>query len=253
MFSFGGGDIDYVGSYSYLITDLVLNTIGLIVVIAAFPKQSKLQFTGHLESRLDQNLLIFAMTGNYFLLSFRMISSFIGILEGTSPLKYCVLHFAGSIVSFVESTLNVLFVIDGLRRKSETREHIKKKPGRSLITFLLICNLSMWVVNSFKLKDINDSHLMQDFFGEIGWVIILYLCLPVAVFFRFHMSVCLSDIWSDAYSKPSQFPPRPPTQLSTISEASTMPQSPKGDAAQARRAVFFLSHNAEKMNQATEI
>ena len=55
--------------------------------------------------------------------------------------------------------------------------------------------------NSFEMKEALVLDIMVEFYGSIAWTIMLYISLPLSVFFRFHSVVCLSDIWSESYSK----------------------------------------------------
>ena len=41
-------------------------------------------------------------------------------------------------------------------------DQVKKKPGREVVTFLLVCNLAMWAINSLETNRA-DSHPIQVF------------------------------------------------------------------------------------------
>ncbi len=41
----------------------------------------------------------------------------------------------------------------------------------------------------------------EDFFGTTAWPIILNITLPLVVFYRFHSSVCMADMWSGCYER----------------------------------------------------
>ena len=111
------------------------------------------------------------------------------------------LHVISKSVNFIQATCQVLFIIDGLRRRSVTSEQLNNKPGRSLVTFLLICNLAMWLINTFLMKELTQSKMLRSFYGDLPWVIMVHTTLPLAIFFRFHSSICLSDIWLIAYRR----------------------------------------------------
>lgn len=102
----------------------------------------------------------------------------------------------------VQVLVQTPLIIDGLRRSSNTKELQKEKPGRELVTFLIVCNVAMWIMQTFEVK----SHGLQDnrheFYGEELWTIIGHLCVPLMMFYRFHSSVCLVDIWKCAYEAP---------------------------------------------------
>jgi hypothetical protein len=46
----------------------------------------------------------------------------------------------------------------------------------------------------------------NEFFGVVPWAIILNITLPLVVFYRFHSSVCLADIWCAAYEPEEELP-----------------------------------------------
>ena len=137
----------------------------------------------------------------YFLVGAKMVAAFDALGEDEEQDTFNILYIVWGFISFIQASFQVVFIIDGFRREATTRQHQHEKPGRSMISFLLFSNLAMWLINSFQLKETYQSSIMRDFYGDVAWTIILYLTLPLAVFFRFHSVVCLSDIWIEAYKK----------------------------------------------------
>ena len=45
-------------------------------------------------------------------------------------------------------------------RFAYTNEQVKRKPGREVVTFLLVCNLAMWAINTLETNRA-DSHPIQ--------------------------------------------------------------------------------------------
>ncbi len=66
--------------------------------------------------------------------------------------------------------------------------------------FILICNLAIWLNLTFELGESYDSILLREYYGPLAWTVILYMLTPLAVFFRFHSAVCLSDLWDGVYT-----------------------------------------------------
>lgn len=95
------------------------------------------------------------------------------------------------------------FIIDGLRRCSKEKQFRRKKPGKGLITFIMIINVVLWILITLEIKMVDKYHSMPAYFGKFVWMIVLDTCLPLMLFYRFHSSVCLSDIWKHAYEKDS--------------------------------------------------
>jgi len=103
----------------------------------------------------------------------------------------------------IQVILQTPCIIDGLRRCSNTEELRRAKPGRELVTFLIICNLAMWIIETFEIKSVYAQHEQISFYGSILWTLLSHMTLPLTLFYRFHSSVCLVDIWKSAYESTS--------------------------------------------------
>ncbi len=47
-----------------------------------------------------------------------------------------------------------------MHRFAYCSEQVKRKPGREVVTFLLVCNLAMWAINTLETNRA-DSHPIQ--------------------------------------------------------------------------------------------
>lgn len=132
-----------------------------------------------------------------------------------------------SLASIVQTACQTMFILDASRRNAGTAEQMRKKPGREIVTFLLVANLAMWAISTLeksraeshpiqlKLVQINtliqirrkSSYLfnfyyisiLHSFYGLWAWTIITHVSMPLAIFYRFHSTVCLCEIWKRAY------------------------------------------------------
>lgn len=93
----------------------------------------------------------------------------------------------------------MFLILEASRRQASSVDQMMKKPGRTLITFLLVLNLAMWIVNTFELKHAENHTIHATYYKGIAWKIIIHFSLPLLIFFRFHSTVCLADVWSSAY------------------------------------------------------
>lgn len=113
----------------------------------------------------------------------------------------------GLILAFIyalhltQVTLQTPFLVDGIRRCSNERKFRFKKPAKGIITFLIIINVSLYFLVTFEIKSVDKYHSPAQYYGKWMWMIILDTCLPLMLFYRFHSSVCLSDMWKHAYEK----------------------------------------------------
>jgi hypothetical protein len=101
----------------------------------------------------------------------------------------------------VQVLLQTPFIIDGLRRCSNTRHLRLQKPGRELVTFLVVCNVAMWITETFEIKSHDRRDDRYDVYGKVLWTMLSHMTVPLTMFYRFHSSVCLVDIWKSAYER----------------------------------------------------
>lgn len=103
------------------------------------------------------------------------------------------------IFSLIQTCIQTIFVLEAWWRRSRNIEQATMKPGREIITFLIIANMAMWTINSLMKNraEFRPTHLA--FFGSWGWTIITHISMPLAIFYRFHSTICLFEIWKSAY------------------------------------------------------
>ena len=90
-------------------------------------------------------------------------------------------------------------IVDGLRRCSDSSANQNVKPGRNLVTFLIVANLTMYVWETFENKNNTYSIGRKEYYTQEFWTVVSHMTLPLVIFYRFHSSVALVDIWSSAY------------------------------------------------------
>lgn len=142
---------------------------------------------------LDNTLLVVAQTGVFIYGMF----SIIGCLFIKAD--YAPTGLLAEIFSLVQTCLQTMFVLDGWWRRCRNLDQTRNKPGRQLITFLIIANMAMWAVNALEKNraEFRPTHLK--FYGDWAWTIITHVSMPLAIFYRFHSTICLFEIWKSAY------------------------------------------------------
>jgi len=75
-------------------------------------------------------------------------------------------------------------------------------PGRGVITFLIVANVTVWICRTALVKAISID-TMVDYYTVLPWLLLANINLPLLLFYRFHSSFCLADIWHSAYTYPS--------------------------------------------------
>ncbi|XP_022690986.1 uncharacterized protein LOC111261636 isoform X2 [Varroa jacobsoni] len=94
---------------------------------------------------------------------------------------------------------------DASRRYVASHDQAERKPGREMVTFLILCNFSMWAINTLETRRADSNPVQMHFYGFWAWTIITHVTAPLVIFFRFHSTVCLCDIWKRAYKVKSDY------------------------------------------------
>ena len=77
-------------------------------------------------------------------------------------------------LDFFQVMLQLLFITDAQRRRIHSNDHNSSKPGRQVVTFLLICNITMWIIYTFEVQKVKDSpvqvkFVIQFFQSVLSW------------------------------------------------------------------------------------
>jgi hypothetical protein len=159
----------------------------------------KLKYSRHRNVELDNILLIVAQAG---LIIFNMFS----MIGAQFSNKNTQLVLINAIACIVQATLQTTFILDASRRYCQTQEQIRQKPGREMVTFMLVCNFAMWAINTLETRRADSNPVQMHFYGFWAWTIITHVTTPLTIFYRFHSTVCLCDIWKRVYKLKSDYP-----------------------------------------------
>lgn len=178
-------------------TEIVLMIITGLGIAWGYIRLSKLKFITSQFLSVDSVLLLVALAGSYIYLCFKLIAVSTSLQGNVAG----ILSLITTIFSICQITEQTVFILDGLCRCAENDNQMMQKPGRAVVTFLLVCNLALWVVSMFEVKKTRVVRLHEEFYGILAWNIITHLCVPLIIFFRFHSAICLSKMWYNAYQK----------------------------------------------------
>lgn len=142
---------------------------------------------------LDNTLLVIAQAGMYVYCIFSIIG--FNYAEETDVPAGAVIE----ILALMQTTAQTILVLDGTSRRCKTKADKKNKPGRQLITFLLVANAAMWIINVMQKGHAEYSPEHIKFFGVWPWTVITHVSMPLAIFYRFHSTICLFEIWKATY------------------------------------------------------
>ena len=144
----------------------------------------------HHVSSVDDILLLICIPCILLFAFFSMVPS---VINGD------ILFVTVYIFQVIQTVFQTALIGDGLRRCSNSSSLQQKKPGRELVTFLVVANVAMWLLETFEIKSEAGNSDKYEFYGKSLWTMLSHCTLPLALFYRFHSSVCLADMWKASY------------------------------------------------------
>jgi hypothetical protein len=178
-------------------TELLLVALSFVISISIYYKFKTVDFGQKLSFQMGYNetLLLLGLSGIYLFSFFSLIALFDKGLNTTIEM----LSLSIQVTSVIEASLQSVLIIDGLKMYTKTKQVKKAKPGRSLIALLILINVSLWLSDTFSVKKYEMNRIQLDYYDIVFWSIVSSISSPLAIFFRFHASVCLSEIWKTLY------------------------------------------------------
>ncbi|CAG5009371.1 unnamed protein product [Parnassius apollo] len=180
------------------ICELILYTLTILASTAALKQMRALPYKRKSQAvlGLDTSLLILAQTGMFVYCMFSLIGSHHTMYSNHST---GITGFFSEFLSLNQTILQSLFIIDAWWRRCSTSKQRRVKPGRQLVTFLLVANMAMWAINTLEKNraEFRPAHLA--FYGPWAWTIITHVSMPLAIFYRFHSTICLFEIWKNSF------------------------------------------------------
>jgi hypothetical protein len=139
---------------------------------------------------------------------------------------YSFLLLMNGVLSFLQAILQTCFILSANRKRTHLDKNARSKhnkKGREHVTFLIMANIALWLIYSvtrskyasilfkinatnFDLQNANDQiHSSFNFetienAQSIKWIIINTISYPLLLYFHFHSSCCLSNIWKNCYT-----------------------------------------------------
>ena len=185
------------------IYEIILYIMTTLAVIAAMIRMRDLKYFRKINDHrtssisLDCTLLVLAQTGIYLYCMFSIMGSY--FTYHNDDISTSREAMIAEIFSLVQTSFQTLFILNAAWRKCRGATQNRSKPGREIITFLLVANVALWFINTMikSRASFRPSHLI--FFGKWAWTVITHVSMPLAIFYRFHSTICLFEIWKSAY------------------------------------------------------
>lgn len=128
----------------------VLMIFALVAILIGFCRVQSLKFRCEEGSNLNDILLRISAFGLFIYAVFSIISGALNALESEPNLLVAVT----GLLAVVQVVFQLLFIGDVSRRRVHLPEHDRTKPGRQIVTFLLICNIAMFVIYTFEAQKV---------------------------------------------------------------------------------------------------
>ena len=61
---------------------------------------------------------------------------------------------------------------------------MKKMPGRNTITFLIVGNLGVYIMETMLLKSYGYQKAKIEYYGADSWTVLSHITLPICIFYR---------------------------------------------------------------------
>ncbi|CEF63987.1 Otopetrin family-containing protein [Strongyloides ratti] len=175
-----------------LVGEQIHSCIGVIVWIGVWYTRKKDELQNNMEENSENTINILLPTQNV-----------------SSNFNINTLSILVFITRIIESTLQALFILIASRMKASSKYARLKKPGKQFVTFLLIANVSLFFFHTLEgMKCIfgnTDSQVTEDVsesrINAENYLSLVYAVSPLVIFYRFHSSVCLAEIWKHCYSE----------------------------------------------------
>lgn len=183
-----------VATLEVTVCEVILYVATSLAVLGAFIHVRDLKFSQTFNVMpLDCTLLLLAQSGVYIYSMFSLIGCFFSFGKGG---QY---GLVAEIFSIVQTSMQSLFILNTWWRRCRSSRESRKKPGREMVTFLLVANIAMWSINALVKSRAIFRRTHLEFFGDWSWTIITHVSMPLAIFYRFHSTICLFEIWKSTY------------------------------------------------------
>ncbi|XP_023948723.2 proton channel OtopLc-like [Bicyclus anynana] len=172
----------------------VLMTMGSGICIQKVRKLNLRQTSASMP--LEHALLLVTQCGVYLYYLFQIIGA--GFLIQQNPGGKITTRIIAPVCAVIQSSCQTLLVLDAWSRRCAGS---KERPGRQLVTFLLVSNLALWLLNRVKNARAEFHPMQMEFYGVWAWTLITHVSVPLLVCYRFQATVCFYEIWKNSYKR----------------------------------------------------
>uniref|UniRef100_A0A8D2LDL1 Otopetrin 3 n=1 Tax=Varanus komodoensis TaxID=61221 RepID=A0A8D2LDL1_VARKO len=199
--------------YSYYLLLLPLMTLGALAgTVIHSLEERELDTLKNPTRSLDVILLMGAALGQIAISYFSIVA--IVATNPTRLLNSIILAYSVSLI--IQHITQNIFIIEGLRKqpvwiekdktekssqsyiKSYRNLNWKRKALKEISSFLIMCNIILWILPSFGAHPVFENGIEQSFYGYSTWFAVVNFGLPLGVFYRMHSVGSLLEVYMSA-------------------------------------------------------
>jgi len=167
-------------------TELALVVLSCIVIFSIFFNLKRHEFTYNYDSKMDYNevLLIIGLGAIYLFEFYSIIAVLNNGIEGSEYFMLTV-----PLMNILESTAQSVLIFDCLKKSTEDKEFKKTKPGRSMITTLILIDVSLWLTETFSAKKYDMNKIELGYYNIVFWSIVSFAFILYILKYTF-MGLC---------------------------------------------------------------
>jgi hypothetical protein len=178
------------------VSNVVIYVITSAAIIVAFHRMQNLKFNYDQKIDLEETLILVPLGGVYMFGFFSIVASAFSEHESNG-----LLVILSCVLAIFQASIQTVFLLHALRKSALRREQERIKPGREFVIFIMMCNIALWAINTFKVQRTETNPIQLHYYGAVAWNIFNHIFLPLQIFFRFHSTVCLCNIWKKTWKR----------------------------------------------------
>ena len=183
----------------FLTSAVALCGLSAIAVVLAWRQTCELHSDRRSSVSGSDAMLMLSATGLLLFNVLRIIVVVREIRDGARDAN-TILAACDCLCSMVLAVLQTTFIIGARTRRTVTLSQERSKPGRGSVMFLLCANFALWLLRSLQIKQLDgETSSLADAYGELPRHLIVLVLVPFVIYYHFHSSASLGDIWSHAY------------------------------------------------------
>ncbi|KAH7696605.1 Protein OTPL-8 [Aphelenchoides avenae] len=145
--------------------------------------------------------------------------------------SYMIFVFSARLVQVI---VQAVFILLAGRLRAISDRAMEEKPGKQFVTFLLIANVSLFFFHTLEGMNSVFGHAMASQRTR-PYAALIAAVAPLVVFYRFHSSVCLAEIWKHCYN----------VKNNTAHRSQGLPSTPSGSLEEGVRQQLGMRESHE--------